>query len=617
MNQPIFDTSRSPHAVMSLLSPADVRFTDSFWAPRMRTNAETTLYAQRDQIETTGRLDNFRRASGRKPDLPFQGIFFNDSDVYKWLEGAAWSLKTCPDEKMAEIVRGAVQDIVAAQRPDGYLNTYYACDLADQRWTNLKDMHELYCAGHFLQAAVARVRATGDTDLMDAAVRVADNIAATFNKDNPGACGHQECEMALVEMYRQTGDRKYLDTAVMMISARGRKPPLLGGSPYHQDHLPYNELEENVGHAVRMLYMNCGAADVALETGDPDLKKALDRLWNDFTGRKMYITGGAGARHEGEAFGGPYELPSRAYAETCAAIAVVMWSARMLCMKGDPEYADVMERALYNGVLSGLSLDGTQYFYENPLSDRGNHRRKEWYGCACCPPNLARLLAELPGYAMGVSDDTLWVNLYVRGEARFALKNGTSGTIRIDTDYPWDGKVVVTLELDRPSEFSLKLRIPDWVDAASDSINGEMPVVATAGYIKEHRLWKTGDRIELNLGMTPRTWQAHPRVEGARGRVAVSRGSLVYCLEAVDNPGFDVWDARVDPRAEWTPAFHEEILNGVVTLRAVGSAADSESWGNDLYRPAGPGTRERAVTLTAVPYYAWANREPGPMTVFI
>jgi DUF1680 family protein len=331
----------------------------------------------------------------------------------------------------------------------------------------------MYMAGHFIQAAVAHKRALGNDDLMRVAIRLADHILDTFGPEKrPGACGHQEIEMAMVELYRETGDERYLRQAEFFIDVRGRKPPVLGGSAYVQDHEPFASLDENVGHAVRMLYMNAGAADIVLETGDARLSAALDRLWDDFTKRKMYITAGAGAHWEGEAFGAPYELPNqRAYAETCAAIAAAMWAARMLARTADAQYADVLERALYNGVMSGLSLDGDRYFYQNPLADRGKHRREEWFGCACCPPNLARVLAELPGYLYSTSDRGAYVHLYAEGSATLDVA-GQAVALDVRTRYPWDGEVEISVTPERPAEFSLYLRIPAWCDNATLAVNG-------------------------------------------------------------------------------------------------------------------------------------------------
>jgi len=618
-NSPVVDTTHSPHAKITQISPASVRLNDSFWEPRMALNRTKTLFGQYEQIEKTGRLDNFRRASGKRPELDFQGIYFNDSDVYKWLEGAVWSLGTHPDPELRNVAKTATTEIAAAQQPNGYLNTYFVLDKEGERWSNLKDKHEMYCAGHFIQAAVASVRATGDDTLLKIAVRLADHILDTFGPDKrAGACGHQEIEMAMVELSRATGDERYLREAAFFIDVRGRKPPVLGGSPYHQDHASYASLTENVGHAVRMLYMNAGAADIVLETGDAALTAAQDRLWDDLTQRKMYITGGSGARYDGEAFGDAFELPSRAYAETCASIALVMWAARLLALRADAKYADALERALYNGVLSGLSLTGDSYFYENPLADRGTHRRSEWFGCACCPPNLARLMAELPGYFFSTSKDGLWVNLYAEGTLSTEIA-GAPVSVATRTRYPWDGAVEMKLSLETPAEFSLNLRIPGWCEGASLTVNGEAVEAAlTPGsYASIRGVWADGDSVALYLPMDVRSWESHPHVEASNGRLAITRGPLVYCLEAVDNPGIDVWDVVVAPETEWLAEFRPDLLNGVVTLTAEADVIDRSGWEGALYRPAAGPLNEGPARVTAIPYYAWANREAGPMTVWM
>jgi DUF1680 family protein len=618
--QPVVDTARSPHAVMNAVSPASVRLQDPFWEPRMGVNRRHTLFGQFEQMEKTGRIDNFRRASGKKPELPFQGIYYNDSDVYKWLEGAVWSLGTHPDPDLQRIVETAVMEIGDAQQPNGYLNTYFMYDLEGERWSNIKDKHEMYMAGHFIQAAVAHKRALGNDDLMRVAIRLADHILDTFGPEKrPGACGHQEIEMAMVELYRETGDERYLRQAEFFIDVRGRKPPVLGGGAYVQDHEPFASLDENVGHAVRMLYMNAGAADIVLETGDARLRAALDRLWDDFTKRKMYITGGAGAHWDGEAFGAPYELPNRrAYAETCAAIAAAMWAARMLARTADAQYADVLERALYNGVMSGLSLDGDRYFYQNPLADRGKHRREEWFGCACCPPNLARVLAELPGYLYSTSDRGAYVHLYAEGSATLDVA-GQAVALDVRTRYPWDGEVEISVTPERPAEFSLYLRIPAWCDNATLAVNGEAvkDTLAPGSYAEVRRTWNAGDTVSLSLPMAVRAWEAHPHVESDTHQIAITRGPLVYCLEAADNPGVDVWDVAVSADARWEAKDAPDLLNGVVTLSTQAQVEDIAAWDGALYRPAGIGRATRPVTVTAIPYYAWANREAGPMTVWM
>ncbi|HID08577.1 MAG TPA: glycoside hydrolase family 127 protein, partial [Armatimonadetes bacterium] len=379
----VVDTRNSPFAKLHPVGINAVRLQDKFWKPRLTTVYEVTLTTQYELLEETGRIDNFRRASG-KVSGDFRGIYFNDSDVYKWLEAVAFAIACEPNERLSKLADAVISEIIPAQDDDGYLNTYFTFERKRERWTDLHRMHELYCAGHLIQAAIAHHRATMDESLLNVAMRFADHIVSIFGPGKrDGTPGHPEIEMALVELYRETGNRNYLELAKFFLDRRGHG--IIGGSAQLIDHQPFRELSEIVGHAVRSCYLNAGATDIVLETGERSLHNALERLWHNMTERKMYITGGIGARYLGEAFGNDYELPNeRAYAETCAAIANVMWNWRMLLLTGDGRFADVMELALYNGVLSGISLDGKAYFYVNPLADRGAHRRQPWFPCACC-----------------------------------------------------------------------------------------------------------------------------------------------------------------------------------------------------------------------------------------
>ncbi len=616
----VVNTSGRPNAAHRPVPLGAVRFTDEFLAPRLRINHDVTIPSQFAHLEDTNRLRNFQRAAG-DVEAPFEGIYFNDSDVYKWMEAAAWSLATEPDAALQAMLDDALQEVKDAQDSDGYLNTYFTFERAAERYSNLRDMHELYCAGHLLQAAVAHHRATGSSAFLQVAIRLADHLWDTFGPGKqPGAPGHEEVEMALVELFRDTGDDRYLRLADSFLSNRGLKPPLVGGSPYHQDHLPFRELNHVTGHAVRALYLTCGAADVVAETGEAALLNALEAQWSNFHAKRQYVTGGAGARYEGEAFGDDYELPNdRAYAETCAAIASVMWNWRMLALDGDARFADDLETALYNGVLSGLSLDGQAYFYQNPLADRGHHRRQPWFGCACCPPNIARLLASLPGYLASTSEDGVWIHLYAANESRVSLSDGNSATVTVQTEYPWDGEVTLTLAPEQPAPFVLHLRIPAWCADASVRVNGE-PVEAhpTPGdYFPLRRTWKTGDTVTLTLPMPVTLLAAHPHTANT-GRVTLRRGPLVYCIEAADHPGVDVWDLQLPASAEWATEARPDLLGGVTVLKTTGILCDLQGWDDALYRPAHtPPAQTRETPLTAIPYYAWANRDPGPMQVWI
>jgi len=611
-------TSHSPFAKLRPVAIESVNLEDKFWAPRLQNVREVTLPSQYQLCEETGRLFNFRRAAGKETG-DFRGLFFNDSDVYKWVEAVAFSLAGAPDQKLHDLAQQVTGEIVASQNGDGYLNTYFTFDRKKERWTNLRDMHELYCAGHIIQAAVAFYRATGEKALLGAACRLADHIVGVFGLDKrPGTPGHPEVEMALVELYRTTGNQDYLKLAHFFIDKRGTG--VIGAGTYHIDHKPFRELTEIVGHAVRSLYLNCGAADIYMETGDKTLSDALIRLWNNMTEYKMYITGGVGSRYEGEAFGENYELPNaRAYAETCAAIANVMWNWRMLQITGEARFADAMELALYNGVLSGISLDGKDYFYVNPLADRGRHRRQRWFECACCPPNVARLLASLPGYFYGLSSEGLWVHLYAQNTVHLKV-NSSSLTIVQRTKYPWDGEVDVVLQPEKEMPFSLFLRTPGWCRKAEAQVNGRPLDVSIqpSQYLEVRRSWKAGDVVHLSLSMPVEQIVSHPHVMENNDRVALKRGPIVYCVEQVDNPNFDPWNLVLPADASLETKWEPRLLNGVMSIRGEGLAVDEDEFKGYLYRPlADLRPKLLRVQFTAIPYYAWANREPGPMSVWI
>ncbi|MBN1136296.1 MAG: glycoside hydrolase family 127 protein [Anaerolineae bacterium] len=634
----VVDTSVSPAARLKPVPLTAVTLADEFWAPRRRINREVTIPSQYRLLEETGRLDNFRRAAGQNA-IPFEGRFFNDSDVYKWLEAASWTLSTDRDPGLTTMTDTVVDLVSAAQQPDGYLNTYFMFERAAERWINIRDMHELYCAGHLIQAAVAHHRATGSNCLLGIARRLADHIDAVFGSPEAGkrptAPGHPEVEMALVELARTTGEPKYRRLAQFFVDNRGRG--LIGGHAYHVDHQPLREMDLLAGHAVRALYLCAGAADLCAESGEAALRTALDRLWSRMVARQIYVSGGLGARHDGEAFGDVYELPNaRAYAETCAAIASVMWSWRMLALDGqgypmptsDARYADLMETVLYNAVLPGLSLDGLAYFYVNPLADYGPTygRRQPWFDCACCPPNIARLLAYLPSLFYSLSAEGVWLHLYAEGTARLQLAGGQTITLAQHTRYPWDGEVVV--EVQAEGSFRLFVRIPAWCDAdAALEVNGR-PFAGTlvaGSYAEVRRPWQPGDQVRLSLPMPVRRVECHLYVADNVGQVALLRGPLLYCVEGVDNPGLDPRDLVLPAGGEFSVTFRPDLLGGVVTLRgpaAVVSPADH--WEGCLYCAVHPGGRALVdpagsdrVDLAAIPYYAWANRQPGPMQVWL
>ncbi len=620
----VIDTSRSPHARLHSVPVNAVTLTDAFWAPRLETNRTVTLPSQHRHLEDTGCLDNFRRAAGRK-DAAYRGPVFADSDAYKWLEAACWTLAARPDDPaLKPLVEDFAAELAAAQQPDGYINTYYSLGRAGERCktldTGFNNQHELYCAGHFFQAAVAHFRATGKANLLHVATRFADLICDTFGPaeaQQHGTDGHPEVEMSLVELYRITGNRRYLDTAQYFVDVR------LGMGRINdawQEMKPFRELTRINGHAVCAAYLTAGVTDIVSETGEAALRETLDRLWNSMTERQMYVTGGIGSRWDNEAFGYDYELPVRAYAETCASIASVFWNHRMLHLTGDAKYADVLERALYNGVLSGWSLDGKEYFYQNPLADDGAHRRQEWFGCACCPPNLARLLASLPGYVYSVSETGIHAHLYAASVASLTLPDGRRVKLIQDTRCPWDGNITFTVEGE--GEWSLFLRVPAWAgEGASLRVEGSGTSVSIAApvpgqHAELRRYWKPGDTVHLALPMPVRRVVSHPRVSDTRGSVALMRGPLVYCLEHADNPGTDIRAVALPPSAAFVPEWQPGLLGGVAILRGSGEAAE---WPDTLYSSgdAAPPPTGQTVPVTAIPYYAWANREPGPMRVWL
>jgi DUF1680 family protein len=619
------DLTRSPYARLRPLPVSAVRLEGEFWGARLQRNVAVALPSQWEQLEASGVLDNFRRVAG-EVDRGHRGFVFADTDLYKWLEAASWALCGGPDAALERRVDEGLDLIERAQRPDGYLHTYYARERAEARFTDLRDQHELYALGHLLQAAVAHRRATGSERLLRVARRFADLVCELFGPAEAGrrvaVDGHQQVEMGLVELFRETGDRRYLEQAQFFVGARGRG--LLDGGQYgrayYQDHAPFRELESMAGHAVRALYYCAGASDLYLETGDPTLLETLSRLFDRMQARQLYVSGGLGARHEGEAFGLDHELPNaRAYTETCAAVGSMMWCHRMLAATGEPRFADLLETTLFNALLPGWSLDGQRYFYVNPLQDGGAHRRQPWHRCACCPPNVARTLASLPGYLYGARADALYVHLYAEGAARVEL-GGREVRLSQRTRYPWDG--TVALEVDGEGEFALHLRIPGWCEEARVTVNGSPLDVprAPGTYAEVRRRWRRGDRVELALEMPVRAMECHPHVLENAGRLALARGPLLYCLEGVDHPGAQLLDLALDPRdaveAEWAA----DLLGGVVALRGRAELRPpGEPWRGRLYRRAGTDApRERhALAFTAVPYFAWANRAPGQLQVWL
>jgi DUF1680 family protein len=633
-NAMILDTWHSPFAHLKPVEMNRIFLDEGFWHSRILLNQTVTLQTQYKLLESTGRLDNFRRVTG-EVRKPYRGFMFNDSDVYKWLEAAAWSMISFQDEELRHMVDTVSEVIVKAQDKDGYLNSYFSLERSSERWTNLREKHELYCAGHLIQAAIAYYRVTGEDRLLNTAIRMANHIYANFGPTGQaGTGGHPEIEMALIELYRTTGDKKYLELASLFIDRRGHQ--LLGGSEYLLDHLPIRKMEHLAGHAVRALYLCSGATDLVLESGEQTLMTTLERLWTNMVSQQIYITGGVGARHDGEAFGKPYELPNaRAYAESCAAIASIMWNWRMLQINGSCRYADLIEWTLYNAVLPGLSLDATKYFYVNPLKDDGVFRRQEWFDCACCPPNISRTIAMFTGYMYSISEEGIWLHQYASSRANIELMNGRQVELQQVTNYPWDGSIslqITTISANDSmitgskdaEEFSLFLRSPGWLDDSQVEvkINGEIYPQNTGpgSYLEIHRYWQAGDILSINLPMDVRYIESHPFVDENFRRIAISRGPLLYCLETADNPNVSLPEIRINlfvqPEVENMP----DLLGGITQLCLFGKIRPiDKDWSDKLYRwirSEKTQTKDQEIEVLSVPYFAWANREPGAMAIW-
>lgn len=593
----------------------EVRISDTFWAPRLKTTREVTLAANFKYCEDTGRISNFAKAAGLTKG-EFEGIFFNDSDVYKVLEGASYMLHIERDPKLEQYVDEIIAKIAAAQQENGYLNTYYTIREPNKRWTDLRVRHELYCAGHLFEAAVAYYRATGKRSLLDVATRYADLIDSLFGPDGRhDVPGHEEIELALVKLSQATDEPRYLDLAKFFIDQRGDEKGHKLYGDYCQDHQPIREQSEIAGHAVRAMYLYSGVADVARLTNDQDLIAMMERIWRDVVLRKMYVTGGIGPSSKNEGFTVAYDLPNdSAYAETCASIGMALWNHRLNLLHADGRFADILERALYNGLLSGIALDGAKFFYVNPLASKGDHHREEWFDCACCPSNLVRFLPSLGGYVYAYGDDGVYVNLYLANAGTIPLKQGPV-TLTQETDYPWEGRVKLSVGVEKPAEFALNLRIPGWCNEYTVAVNGAAldDAAAVKGYVSIRRTWQNGDIVDLDLAMPVERVYASPEVAADAGRVALQRGPIVYSLEAVDNGGH-VRNLVLPPESQITAEHRPDLLGGVTVLHGTALARQPEDWSNALYSQ-GPDCRE--VEFLAVPYYAWDNRAPGEMVVWL
>jgi uncharacterized protein len=613
-----------------------VHFDDAFWAPRLETNRTVTIPYAFGQCKESGRFYNFERAARilkgeTVDDLSPSGFTFDDTDPYKVLEGASFGLAVRYDPAMDAYLDDLIALIASAQEPDGYLYTTRTINpdsphkwAGKARWVNVKQLsHELYNMGHLYEATAAHYQATGKRTLLETALKNADLLCETFGPGkNEDAPGHQIIEMGLVKLYRITGERKYLDLAKFFLDTRGP-----GDGEYSQAHQKVVDQTEAVGHAVRAVYMYSGMADVAALTGDRAYRRALQRIWDNMVGKKLYITGGIGALHSGEAFGPNYHLPNKsAYCETCAAIGSVYWNQRMFLLHGDGRYIDVLERTLYNGVLSGISLDGTTFFYPNPLESDGQYQRSPWFGCACCPSNITRFLASVPGYAYARKDNAIYINLFAAGTGEIRLADQPV-QIHQQTRYPWDGTVTLTVTPAQAREFAICVRLPGWAlerpvpgdlyayDRPAEQpptlrLNGQdIPAEPTNGYVRIDRRWNAGDVIEMTLPMPIRRVVTNDNVIENRRRIALERGPIVYCLEGADADNGGVRHLILDDDAAFATAFRPALLGGVQVLTGPMTPVALDADGRRVTLP--------PVNVTAIPYYAWCNRGPNEMVVWL
>jgi len=581
-----------------------VTIEDQFWAPRLRANRENTLTACLDQCDSTGRISNFAKAGGQA-DGEFEGIYYNDSDVYKVLEGVAYALMSQSNAELERRADDIIDQIAAAQEEDGYLLCYFTLQAPDKKWTDMA-YHEMYCGGHLMEAAVAYKKATGKGALLAVACKLADHYDEIFG---PGkrhwVPGHEEIELALIKLYEETKEDRYRDLAFWLLEERGHGNgsgeiwDREGWGPaYCQDDKPIREMTNVSGHAVRAMYLYTAVADAAAITSDQGYIDALDRLWESVVLRNMYVTGGIGPSKDNEGFTLDYDLPNEtAYCETCASVGMVYWNHRMNLLHRDAKYADVVETALYNGALAGVSLSGDRFFYVNPLASKGAHHRVEWFGTSCCPTQIARFVPSIGNYVYATGDQTIYINLYVAGTGTMKLEDGVV-TLTQKTNYPWDGNVQITVDATEMCSFELGLRIPGWCESAAFHVNDvpTRPAKLNKGYATLVREWKTGDTVTLQLDMSVQREHALPLVKANQGRVALRRGPLVYCVEQADNElNMEQW--IVSSSTAFFTEHRADVLEGVTLIHCEDAASGKQ--------------------FAAIPYYAWDNREPGPMAVWL
>ena len=609
-----------------------VKVTDNFWGQRLQASREVTIPLAFSKCEETGRYENFVKAAHPSDTYKVEGFSVDDTDVYKTIEGASYSLQTYPDKKLQKYIDSVLVIVAGAQEPDGYLYTARTVNpkhphnwAGKERWVAVENLsHEFYNLGHMIEGAVAHYQATGKRNFLNIAIKYADCVCREIGngpQQKKYVPGHQIAEMALVKLYMVTGDKKYLDQAKFFLDTRGytsRK------DAYSQAHKPVVEQDEAVGHAVRAVYMYSGMADVAAITGDSSYIKAIDKIWDNIVSKKIYITGGIGARHAGEAFGNNYELPNQsAYCETCAAIGNVYMNYRLFLLHGDAKYFDVLERTLYNGLISGVSLDGGSFFYPNPLSSNGKYSRKPWFGCACCPSNVSRFIPSLPGYVYAVKNDQVYVNLYLSNKAELKVDKKKI-LLEQETGYPWNGDIRLKITQGN-QDFTMKLRIPGWVrgnvlpgdlysyadnqkPAYQVSVNGQtVESDVNDGYLSIARKWKKGDVVEVHFDMIPRIVKANPKVEADHGRVAVERGPIVYCAEWPDNR-FNVHSILLNQHPQFKVTDKPELLYGIRQITTDAQALSYDKAGKLVTKD---------VELTLIPYYAWAHRGEGDMEVWL
>ena len=615
------------------VSFTDVKITDAFWGQRLKASREVTIPLAFSKCEETGRYQNFVKAAHPSELYKVEGFSFDDTDVYKTIEGASYSMQTFPNKKLDKYIDSVLVLVAAAQEPDGYLYTARTMNPAHphewsgtKRWEKEEDLsHELYDMGHMIEGAIAHYQSTGKRNFLDIAIKYADCASRAIG-NNPGqltiVSGHQIAEMALCKLYVLTGEIRYLDLAKFLLDKRGytdRK------EEYSQSHKPVIEQDEAVGHAVRAAYMYTGMADVAALTGDTSYIHAIDRIWSNIVNKKLYITGGIGANGNGEAFGKNYELPNMsAYCETCAAIGNVYMNFRLFLLHGDAKYFDVLERTLYNGLISGVSLDGGGFFYPNPLESIGQHQRQPWFGCACCPSNICRFIPSVPGYIYAVNNSDVYVNLFIANHSVLKV-NGKSVKLKQSTNYPWTGNVNLEVSPKSKQNFTLKIRIPGWVTgsvvpgnlysytdkktlAYTVKVNGkEVTSSIEKGYFSIQRAWKKGDNVEVHFDMEARTVKANAAVEADRGKIAVERGPIVYCAEWPDND-FNIFSIIMNKKPEFKIETKPDLLYGINTIQTDAQSMSYDTQGKLIIKE---------VKLNMIPYYAWAHRGSGNMAVWL